>query len=94
MHAAIVKLTIDPAQASAAAAAFTAEILPAVRSAPGLVAAYFVDPVDGRGLGFLVFDSEAHAMQSTPPAAKWSAPGVTIEGTEYRRVAVDISSAG
>src|SRR5262245_49657397 len=61
VHAAIVKLTIDPAQAPAAAAAFTSEILPAIRSAPGLVAAYFVDPADGRGLAFVVFDSEASA---------------------------------
>jgi hypothetical protein len=38
MYAALVKLTIDPALAPAAAAAFTSEILPGVRAAPGFVA--------------------------------------------------------
>jgi len=38
MHAALMHLTIDPAQAPAAAAAFTSEILPSVRAAPGFVA--------------------------------------------------------
>lgn len=90
MHAAIVKLRIDPAQAPAAAAAFTNEILPRIRSAPGLVAGYFLDPDDGDGLAFVVFDTDANARRSTPPTADWSAPGVTIVGTDYRRVAVQV----
>jgi hypothetical protein len=90
MYAAIVNLSIDPAQAPAAAAAFTSDILPQVQAAPGLVAGYWTDPADGRGLGFLVFDTEANARKSTPPTANWKAPGVTIHGTEFRRVAVKV----
>jgi len=91
MYAAIVSLSIDPAQAPAAAAAFTSDILPQVRAAPGLVAGYWIDPADGRGLGFLVFDTEANARKSAPPNANWTgAPGVRIHGTEFRRVAVQI----
>ncbi len=90
MYAAIVTLSIDPAQAPAAAAAFTNDILPKIRSAPGLVAGYWLDPTDGRGLAFVVFDTEANARQSTPPTASWTAPGVTIHGTEFRRVAVQV----
>ena len=52
MHAALVKLTIDPDQAPAAADALTHDILPTVRSAPGFVAGYWLEPVDGHG--FLV----------------------------------------
>lgn len=92
MYAAIVTLSIDPAQAPAAAAAFTNDILPKMRSAPGLVAGYWLDPADGRGLGFVVFDTEANARQSTPPTARWTAPGVTIHGTEFRRVAVQVEA--
>jgi hypothetical protein len=40
MHVAIVNLTIDPARAPAAAAAFTSEILPRVKSAEGFVGGY------------------------------------------------------
>ena len=90
MYAAVVRLTIDPAQAPAAAAAFTSEILPRMRSAPGLIAGYWLDPVDGQGLAFVVFDTEANARQSTPPNADWSGPGVTILGTDISRVAVDL----
>jgi hypothetical protein len=88
MHAALVHLTIDPAQGPAAAAAFTKDILPKVKGAAGLVAGYWVDPADGRGFGFLVFENEEQAVNATPPATEWSAPGVTIEHVDVRRVAV------
>jgi hypothetical protein len=38
MHAALLNLTIDPDQAPVAADALTHDILPAIRSAPGIVA--------------------------------------------------------
>lgn len=88
MYAAMIYLTIDPALAPAAAAAFTSEILPAVRAAPGLVAGYWVDPLDREGFGFLLFETEAQALSATPPASPWTAPGVTILRVEVRRVAV------
>jgi hypothetical protein len=90
MHAALVHLSIDPAQAPAAAAAFTKDILPKVKGAAGLVAGYWVDPADGQGFGFLVFENEEQAVRATPPATMWSAPGVTIERVDVRRVAVAI----
>ena len=90
MHAAVVHLTIDPAQAPAAAAAFSRDILPKVKSATGLVAGYWVEPADGRGFGFLVFENEEQAIGATPPATTWSAPGVTIDRVDVRRVAVAI----
>jgi hypothetical protein len=64
MYAALMKLTIDPALAPAAASAFTNEILPRVLAAPGFVAGYWVDPVDRKGFGFLLFDTEEHALDA------------------------------
>jgi hypothetical protein len=90
MHAALIRLTIDPAQAPAAAAAFTKTILPRVTAAEGFVAGYWVDPVDGEGFGFVLFENADQARQATPPASNWKAPGVTIRGVEVRRVAVAI----
>jgi hypothetical protein len=90
MHAALMHLTIDPAQAPAAAAAFTSEILPSVRAAPGFVAGYWVDPIDRQGFGFLLFETEEQALQATPPATRWPAPGVEILRVDVRRVAVAI----
>jgi hypothetical protein len=90
MYAAVIHLTIDPAQAPAAAAAFTSDILPRVKSAAGFTAGYWVDPIDRQGLGFLLFNTEEQALAATPPASTWSAPGVTILRTDVRRVAVAI----
>ena len=61
---------------------------PTVRTAPGFIAGYRVDPVDPQGFGFLLFDTEEHALKATPPATSWSAPGVTILRADVRRVAV------
>ena len=90
MYAALVKLTIDPARAPAAAAAFTSEILPRVKAAEGFVGGYWLDPVDSQGFGFVLFDTEDNARRATPPGSSWSAPGVTILGVDVRRVAVAI----
>jgi hypothetical protein len=90
MHAALIHLTTDPAQASAAAAAFTREILPSVRSAAGFVAGYWVDPIDRQGFGFLLFETAEQARKATPPKTMWSAPGVEILKVDVRRVAVAI----
>lgn len=92
MYAAIIQLTIDPTQAAAAAAAFTNDILPRIRNAQGFVSGYWADPVDGEGFGFVLFESEKEARSATPPAADWSAPGVTISQVNIRRVAVAIQS--
>lgn len=90
MYAALVDLTIDPAQAPAAAAAFTNEILPQIKAAEGFVGGYWVDPSEGKGFGFVLFDTEEQARRAVPPASNWSAPGVTIQSAEVRRVAVAI----
>lgn len=87
VHAALVKLTIDPDQARAAANALTHEILPTIRSAPGFVAGYWLEPVGGQGISFVVFETEEQARRSAPPASNWAAPGVSINDVDFRRVA-------
>ena len=87
MHAALLSLTIDPDQAPAAAAALTRDILPKIRSAPGFVAGYWLEPVDGGGFSFVVFETEEQARHSAPPASNWAAPGVSINEVDVRRVA-------
>ncbi len=90
MYAALVQLTIDQKQAPAAATAFTNEILPKVTHSPGFVAGYWVDPVDGNGFGFVLFETQEQALRATPPATSWPAPGVNILSVDIRRVAVAI----
>jgi hypothetical protein len=87
MHAALMKLIIDPEQAPAAASALTHDILPTIRTAPGFVAGCWLEPVDGRGFSFVVFETEEQARRWAPPASNWTAPGVTIDEVDVRRVA-------
>jgi hypothetical protein len=87
MHAALVTLTIDPDQAPAAARSLVKEILPTIRSAPGFVAGYWLDPSDGQGFSIVLFETEDQARETAPPETSWAAPGVTITGVEVRRVA-------
>jgi hypothetical protein len=91
MHAALVTLTVDPDQAPAAAHALSNDILPKIRSAPGFVAGYWIEPgQDGKGFSMVLFETEDQARQATPPVSDWSAPGVVIDGVDVRRVAVSI----
>jgi hypothetical protein len=87
VHAALVTLTIDPLQAPAAASALVNDILPTVRSAPGFVAGYWLEPADGQGFSILLFETEEQARQTAPPVSSWDSPGVTVNGVEFRRVA-------
>ena len=88
MFAALVSLTIDPEQAPAAANALTDDILPAIRSADGFVAGYWLEPVDGHGFAFVLFETEEQARRSSPPTDNWEAPGVDIGDVDIRRVAL------
>ena len=87
MHAALVTLTIDPTHAPAAAEALTSDILPRVRSAPGFIAGYWLEPIDGQGFSIVLFETEEQAREAAPPVASWAAPGTDITGVELRRVA-------
>jgi hypothetical protein len=90
VYAALVTLTIAPDQAPAAASALVDDILPQVRSAPGFVAGYWLEPEDDQGFSLVLFETEQQARDAVPPATSWDAPGVTITGTEFRRVAVTV----
>lgn len=87
MHAALVRLTIDPEQAPAAAEALTNDILPRVRSAPGFVAGYWLELIDGQGFSMVLFETAEQAREATPPVSSWAAPGTAITDVELRRVA-------
>jgi hypothetical protein len=87
VHAALVSLTVDPDQAPAAAAALTNDILPRVRSSPGLVAGYWLEPAEGQGFSIVLFETEEQAREAAPPVSSWAAPGIAITGVEFRRVA-------
>lgn len=90
MYAALVRLTIDENQAPSAARVFSDRILPEIKGLAGFVAGYWIDPEDGRGFGFVLFESKEEAQKARPHHFDWSAPGVEIIGVDVCRVAVSI----
>jgi hypothetical protein len=87
VHAALVRLTVDPERAPAAAEALVSDILPRVRSASGFVAGYWLEPADGQGFSIVLFETEEQAREAAPPVTSWAAPGIAITDVEFRGVA-------
>jgi uncharacterized protein YhfF len=70
------------------------QIIEGVRKAPGLVSGYWLEPVDGKGMSVVVFDSEKAArdaietFQLHPGAhpSEW----VTVESSGVREVVASV----
>lgn len=61
MHALAVNVKIDSGREDEARKELEENVVPRVKQAPGLVAAYWMDPQNGFGYALIVFDSEEHA---------------------------------
>ena len=88
MHARIARTVVDPDQYEAARKVLETEVLPRVRQIPGVVAGYWFEPVDGKGLNVIVCESKEVAAMPVPNAqpGESPAPGVTVESVEIREV--------
>jgi len=88
VFARVVKTSIDLSQYDNARQTLEAQILPTIRKDPGVVAGYWLEPVDGKGLTIVFFKSkeaaESPAMNVQPGDSP--APGVTVESVEIREV--------
>lgn len=82
MHAVVV--TVKVGNVEEARPELLEQVVPAVSQAPGFVAGYWLEPVDGHGLSVVVFESEETAKVAAervqPPSS------VTIETVEVREV--------
>ena len=87
MYAAFVTVTIDPGKEAEARELLTSQVVPTVKQSEGLIAGYWGEPVDGRGLSVVVFDTEEHARAAAPPAGM-RPPGapVVVESVDFREV--------
>jgi len=74
MHAVVVDVEITDLDAAQRG---LEQIVPAVRQAPGFVAAWWVRLGDGTGTSIAVYDTEEQARAGAPPA-DGGAPGVTM----------------
>ena len=87
MYAAFVTVTIDAGKEAEAREMLATQVVPMVKQADGLVAGYWGEPVDGRGLSVVVFDTEEHARAAAPPAGM-RPPGspVVVDTVDFREV--------
>jgi hypothetical protein len=83
MHAVVATVSIK--DVDAARSALDDMRLPLVPRAPGFVAAYWLEPIDGIGMSVIVFETKVHAEEAVlyPLPAL---PGVTPLTVEIREV--------
>jgi hypothetical protein len=83
MHAVVVKLTINDAEA--AERALREQLVPRVSHAPGFVTGYWTSK-DDTGLSIFIFDTEEAANLMSEQAKLGVPDGVTLEDIEVREV--------
>ncbi len=88
LYARIAHTAVDPNQFETARKVLETEILPRVRQIPGVVAGYWLEPVDGKGMAIVVCESKEVAEMAVPNGqpGESPAPGVTVESVEIREV--------
>lgn len=86
MHAVVVHATLSDVEK--ARGALEAEILPRVRAMPGLVAGYWLEPIDGEAMSVVVFESEGAAREASKMVQPGSQPSAyaTVDTMEIRAV--------
>ncbi len=92
MHGLVVEVSIDQSRGDEALKLLNEVVVPAVSSAPGLVAAYWLGGPDaGRGTSVVIFESEGAAQQAAEsgPRPPEGAP-VTVTRVEVMEVVAHV----
>ena len=89
MHANVVEVAVDPS-VDPERKGLHEVVIPRVRQLPGLVAAFWLEPVDDKGLSIAVFETEDAARGAMETmgikVGATPAPGVTVERVQTREV--------
>jgi hypothetical protein len=84
MHAVVVE--VDLKDEDRARAALSQQVVPGVRQLPGVQAGYWLEPTSGRGLSFVLFDSEQHARDAAGTVRDRVPEFVDVRSVEVREV--------
>lgn len=81
MYAAVRRSRMDLSKFNPDSSKLEDEVIPRVKQLPGIVAGYWLAPIDGMGMSILLFETKADAEKSIPNAQPGDspAPGVTVE---------------
>ena len=91
MHAVLVEVDTSGADPEEAMRRLREEIVPTVKQAPGFQSGTWLRPnQDAKGAGLLLFDTEENAQAAASIVAVGASPqpGVVVERSEVREVAV------
>ena len=92
MHAVLLNTTIDPARAGEAQSLLGTDVVPRVKEAPGLVAAYWLRSEDRKhGTSVIILESEEAARTVADIAQNMpSGELVHLDSTEVREVVAHV----
>ena len=87
MHALVVTARIEPGREDEGRQHLEARVVPAVRQVPGIVAAYWLAPVNGEGFSLAVFEDEQSARAAAASVPNIPRPDfVTLGDPDVREV--------
>ena len=89
MYANVVEVSVD-ASVDPQRKGLHEVVIPRVRQLAGVVAGHWLEPVDGKGLSIVVFETEADAREALEKmgltVGASPAPGVAVERVQTREV--------
>ena len=86
MYAVVVHASVTASAAASARSSLQEQVIPMVKSAPGFIAGYWLEPQDGKGFSIVLFETEEQASQAAPPPGASPTEGATIESVEFHQV--------
>lgn len=84
MYAVVVQVTLK--DEDAARAALSERIVPGVRQTAGVQGGYWLAPVSGQGLSFVLFDSEQNAAEAAKTVRDRVPDFIEVRSVEVREV--------
>lgn len=89
MYAVVVDVTIT-GEREEAERGLRERVIPRVKEAPGLVAGYWVEPIDGKGHSIVVFESEEAARAMAEQVGGNAPSPVTVDNVQVRAVVAHV----
>lgn len=91
MYAVLVNARIEAGREAEGEERLHSEVLPGVRQIPGLLAAYWLEPVNGEGLSVAIFEDEQSARAAAAMVPNVPRPDfVTLDAANVRRVVANL----
>jgi hypothetical protein len=91
MYAVLVTAQIEPGREAEGEGRLHSEVVPAVRQVPGVVAAYWLEPVNGEGFSIVVFEDEQSARAAAERIGDIPRPDfVSLGEPDLRRVVANV----